>query len=227
MEKFLKKLFELDNYVDKEEEQKNQIDTFKSSFSECDFFEKKDINKLNFLSIEKDDESALFKFSKSNTIYKYKFFDCCWTEPCVRYTLNVGNNYELNDVNLIENSSNSIEYVLYPFYQDNIIPNKYLMIDDGQFIDETLLKKIFSTDNTDFDLIYNVKWTDKLSLVVTHDDSTYKILSNGEFLSGFVDNPAHFQLGDGSTEVYTYNENNLIIMNIGDVSSIVIVKKTK
>jgi hypothetical protein len=49
-------------------------------------------------------------------------------------------------------------------------------------------------------------------------------LLNGEFVSGFVDMQSHFQIGDCATSAYKDKDNNLIIYNQGDVSSIVCIK---
>jgi len=221
MEDFFKKLFKISEYEDNQDE---QIELFKSSFEKSDLLNGKNIRDLQFLCIEDDEEGALFKFSNSNDIYRYYMFDPCWTKMCDRYIFKVGEQSQLDGVNLLENSSKLIEYVLYPFDQCNELPMKYLMTNNGKYLDTTLLKQIYcSDDENSCKSHYEVKWTNELTVVM--GDNTYKILLNGKFLSGFCDTHAHFQLGDACTIVYTYGNDTLVIYQHGDVSSVVIIEK--
>lgn len=219
MEEFFEKLFQITEYEDDQDE---QIELFKSTFNECNDLSNYKIKDLQFLCIEEDEEGALFKFSNSDTIFRYYMFDPMWNAMCEKYELIVGRVSTLEGVKLLENSSRDIEYVLYPFEQGNELPLNYLVINDGEYLDDSSLKQIYYNG---CELHHEIKWTDELTLVLDHDEP-YKILSNGKFLSGFSDDPTHFQLGDGCTIVYTDKHSNLIVCQHGDVSSVVIIKKT-
>ncbi len=149
-----------------------------------------------------------------------------WNIP-ERHELKVGTPSTLDGVELLPNSSSKIEYVLYPYKQGCVLPDKYLIPTIGTFLDESSLKKVYESSddiNDNFGEHHVIKWTDELTLILDFD-KPYKVLLNGEFLSGFVDEPTHFQLGDGSTDVYIDNLENLIVFQYGDVTSVVIIKK--
>lgn len=217
MEVFFEKLFVIDSYTYDQDE---QIEMFKSSFQECDDLSNYNINDLQFLCIADDNENALFTFPNSCIVARYFCFDPTWSVP-ERHELIVGTKSTLEDVKLLENSSHDIEYVLYPFDQDFNLQMSYLMPTLGTFLDKSSLKEIYNNGSK---LHHKIKWTDELTVVLDHDEP-YKVLLNGKFLSGFSDDPTHFQLGDCCTIAYTDKNDNLIICQHGDVSSVVIIKK--
>lgn len=217
MEKFFEKLFLDDNYEDDQEE---QLEMFKSSFNDCDDLSNYNIEDLQFLCIEDDGENALFTFPNSFVIARYFFFNPMWRVP-ERHELVVGNVTTLDGIELLENSSRDIEYVLYPFEQCCDLPMSYLIPTMGTFLDESGLKEIY---NNDCKLHHEIKWTDELTLLLDHEEP-YKLFLNGKFLSGFSDDEMYFQLGDGCTMAYTDKNDNLIVYQHGDVSSVVIIKK--
>jgi hypothetical protein len=139
---------------------------------------------------------------------------------------------------LLPNSSNEISYELYPS-GDVYLPLKCLGYDD--------LEK--ENDNYDCDQDVKFKNYDEFlekpfesaayfrnhmySVNIGHgQDSIIYIVSKQtdndeqEIISCFVDKPTTYQLGDGSTNFYT-NDDNIIIENEGDVSSIVVIKFEK
>lgn len=56
-------------------------------------------------------------------------------------------------------------------------------------------------------------------------DCGYYIIKDNTIISGFLDPDTHFQQGDSYTICYLTSDNNLVVRNCGDVSSIVIIKK--
>lgn len=220
MEEFFKQLFSDNNYNNDQDDQDEQIELFKSTFIECVDLSDYNIEDLHFLCIEDDGENALFTFPNSCIIARYCFEDSWWKVP-ERHELVVGKTSTLDGVELLENSSRDIEYVLYPFEQCCDLPMSYLIPTMGTFLDESSLKEIYEND---CELHHEIRWTNELTLILDHEEP-YKLFLNGKFLSGFSDEPAHFQLGDGCTIAYTDKNDNLIVCQHGDVSSVVIIKK--
>jgi hypothetical protein len=216
MEKFFEQLFENEDYIDDQEE---HIELFKSSFAECEKLSDYNIQDLKFLCIEDDGENALFTFENQDIIVRYFFFDPVWYVP-ERHELITGHESTLEGVELLENSSENIEYVLYPFEQGGELPLEYLIIEPGVFIDKSTLKEIYSNGTK---LNHRIKWTNDLTLVL-NNDGPYKVKSGKKVISGFIDEPTHFQIGDCMTIAYIDGSNNLIVCQHGDVSSVVIIK---
>jgi hypothetical protein len=216
MEAFFEKLC-LDDHHDQKQE---QIKMFQSSFRECEHLSNCNIEELQFLCIEDDYENtALFTFPNSCVVARYSFYDPVWSVP-ERHELVVGTPSTLKGVELLENSSPDIEYVLYPLEQCCELPMSYLIPTKGTFLDVSSLQKIYYQDYRSH---HEIEWTEDLTLVLDHG-KPYKVLLNGEFLSGFTDDPTHFQLGDCCTIAYTDTDNHLIVCQHGDVSSFVIIK---
>lgn len=221
MDDFFNKLLLIDEYND---DQYKQIEMFKSSFNECTDLSNYSIDNLQFLCIEDDEENALFTFPNTCIVARYffVFFDepTSWSVP-ERHELCVGTTSTLNGVELLDNSSHAIQYVLYPFEQCCDLPLSYLIPTMGTFLDTSSLTQIYESGCK---LHHQIKWSDNLTLVF-YDNKQYKVMLNGNFLSGFSDNPTHFQLGDCGTLAYIDKYDNLIVCQYGDVSSVVIVKK--
>ena len=121
------------------------------------------------------------------------------------------------------NDNNDIIYELYPFKQCKTITVKSLGYD------ESLLKEL------NYDVLYldgckNLEYSCKWKNGMTFDmnlDVTYRIKKNGKILSEFFDNVTYFQMGDEDTTIYLYDDKDLIIVNEGDVESMVIIKTFK
>jgi hypothetical protein len=228
MDEFFKHLFENDNYEDDDADtQKERIEEFKSSYQKCTQLSSKyDISELQFLSFTTCDETALFTIPNTDIVARYYvdsddtwLYGTQWNIP-ERHELTVGVPSTLDGVELLPNSSSKIEYVLYPYEQGCDLPMSYLIPTIGSFLDETSLKNVYESDSK---LHHVIKWTDELTLILDFD-KPYKVVLNGEFLSGFVDEETHFQLGDGGTLAYIDKDKNLIVCQCGDVSSVVIIK---
>lgn len=111
--------------------------------------------------------------------------------------------------------SEHIAFELYPFLQGQELTLKELGLDEENYV---------TVNNLEEEGV--IGWTHNLSLKIEHnkdDVLEYQILKNGELFSGFCDPSSSFQLGDGSSVVYIY-ENRIIVENCGDVSSVVVIK---
>jgi hypothetical protein len=130
-----------------------------------------------------------------------------------RVFLTINKKSTLEGIELLPNSSYKIKYELYPFEQceelslDVLFPNE----------------KFEEINYNDSNIKYLIPWTNELTLVIKNDVS-YKVLLNGKFFSGFTDDICFFQIGDGYTKAYKNKNNDLIIYNFGDVSSVVVIK---
>lgn len=196
------------------------IEELKSSFIDCEELNEKNLKDLEFLEIV-DGDSALFKFHDSCNVYKYCICDPTWSVLYNRNRLMVGVKSPLEGVRLLKKSSKNIEYILYPFEQADEYDLKYLSLDGKKFIDLTKLSEVC---NCHSEQNCTIKWSNELTLEIDGTSSTYTVLLNGEFLSGFSDEESYFQSGDNCTKSYLY-KNNLIVHQCGDVSSVVIIKK--
>ena len=123
---------------------------------------------------------------------------------------NINESSKDKSISLMINSSDKIEYQLFEIeYTDNE------MCYNNPNLNMENLKKIGEYNE------YNYKflWKDDLYLIITNN--SYCIYENNIFISGFTDKYSIFQLGDGETNIYLDLNNNLVIENNGDVSSIV------
>ena len=156
------------------------------------------------------------------------------------------------DVLLLDNSSPSIRYELYPFDYDvahlydpddeddidpycelynNLIPPSSEETKSTMFYP---CKKIVASDIS-FDLEASFDWKDNL---VVHVGSTgvvvpcspgsccvyYVVMRGDNFVSGFRDEKTTYQLGDGESTSGVHN-GVLYICNSGDVSSVVVIRE--
>jgi len=129
------------------------------------------------------------------------------------------NNKTSKLVKLIENSSENIEFILHPFFTNedhdifNLLPEYIVDIKHSEdlYIQNKPNKMI-------------VHWKDGLKLHINRNENTYIIKKDDNFVSGFVDNETHFQIGDCCTRAELLNNGDLMIYNSGDVCSLVIVK---
>lgn len=232
MNTFFEQLFQNPSYSTCQDD---QMEAFQSTFQACDklsAYNTATIEKLQFVCIEEDGQNALFTFPYSCIVARYCFFDPRWSIP-ERHELVVGRPSTLEGVQLLQHSSPSLEYVLYPYDQGEWLPLSCLISTMGTFIDASTLKQIYSDggdeddendENGDEDgLRHTIKWTDELTLVLNHDEPI-TVLRNGVFFSGFYDEETHFQIGDGGTVVYTDCNHHLIVCQYGDVASVIIIK---
>ena len=172
--------------------------------------------KIDIIKGDYKDEKIFFTINKKSNNFEmsyvyYDFMEERWKlieKHCLKY----GIPSKLEGTELLPNSSSTIEYELYVFEDLQEIPLNVLFPNDK-------LKKIKFDDSDDFK--YVVPWINGLTLEIG-SNRTYKVLLNGNFLSGFTDDVANFQIGDCNT--IAYKNNDLIIHNNGDVSSIVVVK---
>ena len=138
------------------------------------------------------------------------------TDLIKKHCLKVGIPSSLRGIKLLPNSSPNIEYELYP-----LADGQHISLND-LFPGDKFEEIKFDSSNSELP----IPWTNELTLVINNPNNNehYTILSNGNFLSGFIDICSRFQLGDYLTIVYTNKNKDLIICNYGDVASIVVVK---
>jgi hypothetical protein len=234
MDSFFKKIVKMYKKMGKEEEEeddflqkhvKNIMDKFASSFHQYNpLLTKYYVNDLRLLCVDKSDETALFTIPRTGIVTRFYFEDEPFWHIPERHELKVGLPSTLDGVQLLPDSSDQIEYVLYPFEQGCDLPLKYLIPTiGGKFLSP--LKTIYHMDECK--LHHRIKWTDEFTLLIDHDEP-YKIIRNddGTVVSGFIDESAHFQIGDACTLAHLDDQGNLIVCQGGDVSSVVIVKNT-
>lgn len=112
----------------------------------------------------------------------------------------------------------NVEYELYSYNQCEEIPVN-IMVDDI----------VLDCPNGEEDMSYFIwdwKFKDKLLTVVFDSTNipTYSVHHNNNIISVFEDHSYNFQSGDGYTSAYITKNNHFVIDNIGDVSSLVILK---
>lgn len=222
MDHFFKQLFTF-LQIEEEEEEKTEIkDGFIESFKSTYNFSPDNLKLLCIQNDENDFELfAVFKMPISNTIYKYIYWANYWT-IFTKYELKTRNRMPLDGVRLFENSSNLIEYVLYPYEEYNYVPFNCMIDDEVGWVDESLLTKLLHRSCDDGSNNIKVEWMNGLTFVM-EIDGTYKIMLKDVCLSGFFDECCYFQMGDYCSVVYLY-KNSLIVEHIGDVRSVVVVK---
>ena len=129
-------------------------------------------------------------------------------------------------IKLIEDSDKKISYELYPFDQgDEISLESILRIKESE-LKKVKSKKCKSPKCLGDDIAeLKYEWTDSMFLYICNEGGYYVVKDN-KIISGFLDPETHFQLGDGSTTCYLTDNNDLVVENCGDVSSVVIIKKS-
>lgn len=222
MEEYFKEFFKRNVQYSEESQKIQVVEDFISSFKESEDLAGKKIKNLIFLQIcEKYfGDIAFFKFDESTTIYKYSTDGPDWFKISDRYELVQNKKSKLEGVHLLPKSSSEIKYILYPFEQGMELPIEILQIENNVFVNKKTLTNVEVVEHNGI----KIKWTNDLTCTID-DDGKYEIFKNGVFLSGFVDEPTYFQLGDSCTKAYIDKNNNLIIYNYGDVSSCVIITK--
>ncbi|MEX0598641.1 MAG: hypothetical protein WD512_19315, partial [Candidatus Paceibacterota bacterium] len=148
-------------------------------------------------------------------------------------------NNSKDTVNLLPGSKADISYELYPMDQAETfsLENLGFVLQDPISESESYDYDChdFCVQNTKF--IPSVKYTiaDDLYLYIGRfgnfssgkkEGIIYVLMKGEELLSGFMDYEFSFQEGDGETNVYFY-EDQIVIDNMGDVSSIVIINLKK
>jgi hypothetical protein len=138
---------------------------------------------------------------------------------------------------LLANSCNEISYVLYPFDQGAEISLKGLGYNDLQELDGNYTDECIKFDNNNDFLIKalgcsrSVHWNG-FDICIGHYENNvgqyingiiYVVARNNNIISCFIDESNTYQEGDGHT-CYYLNGDDLIIVNDGDVSSVVVIK---
>lgn len=120
----------------------------------------------------------------------------------------------LKTIEWFDDSSPDIELSLYP-----IEPHQHLTFDIVTF-DEKLTDIDWDDDQQ------CVCWGDGFKLEYKEGMycESYVIYKNGEFLAGFEDSQACYQLGDGGTCVFVNANNDLFVQNTGDVCNLFVVR---
>jgi hypothetical protein len=135
---------------------------------------------------------------------------------------------------LLENSSNEISYVLYPFEQCKETSIQGLGYKDLQQLDtKDISEQIMFDNHTDFFTVaveasMSVHWNDFTVYIGynENDQIIYIVAQNNNIISCFLDDPTTYQIGDGDTSFYLDGKD-LVIENCGDVSSVVVIKYEK
>lgn len=123
-------------------------------------------------------------------------------------------------VNMIEEVINkNIKYVLYPDF--GFLSSGLLSLEDNKLLKIKKLKKIKVKSNDDGDIFF--KYKDFVVKTITNENICYGVYDKNCLVSGFIDDDFNFQTGDTMTNVYEYKENIIIIENLGDVRSYIVV----
>ncbi len=199
-----------------------------------------DFLRLKFITMINNHESYIFdmngiliRYDIDNAENDDEYF---WSTIC-KIELNTTNastygRIEKYDIPVLSNySSKNIRYELYPFDQAREIPLCGLGIHDDEL-------KQLKSENIDCEIKiidrhlqllpdkfnyanYKCEWKDGFVLWII--DRIYAVTKNNKIISMFTDKSATYQLGDGSTECFLYNNKDLIIEHCGDVSSVVVI----
>jgi hypothetical protein len=166
------------------------------------------------------------------------------------YEVSQTSNNSNGDVTLLPGSKDNITYELYPMEQGGEFSIENLGFEGGTTIPPS---ETFYDCQTEIILQNNKFLSKDMSLSMSESDTKfiagrkfsigdmdlyigsygqftsrdggiiYVLVKGNEVLSGFKDKHYLFQEGDGETNVYSY-EDKIVIHNMGDVSSIVIIK---
>lgn len=160
-------------------------------------------------------------------------------------TINPNPKVDYNKLTLLQNSSDCISYVLFPYeqgYEIEIDDNKFLNYEEihekdpeygkmkldiyPKYSDERL--KDINLQDKDFDIIY---WFNNMKIYIYHGEDIdwlnfIFVVKDKTIISGiYYDGCESFQEGDGGTYYYIDGEtNDFIIYNCGDVASTIIIK---
>lgn len=198
-------------------ELKNTIKLSKKSFKNT-YNEK--IEDLEFLYVDDGfDYVGIFKIRED--IFVYHMDENIWSK--ISYVLlNVQNSIVMNNkIKLIDNSFDEIEYILYNFITDK---DELFSVNEDYLVDMSCAKELVCEIK---DNVYSFDWNNEFKLQINQYDGTYIITKNNNFLSGFTDIGANFQLGDCCTNVYLLTDGDIVISNNGDVPSVIIVRFRK
>lgn len=216
MDDFLDKAMQL-YYIFNEEDK----ETIKNNFINS-FFTDKNIKNLVFLHIEDGFNSCgIFRYNDEILYYD---IDCEMWYSIYYEILNYNNKDTCELVKLMKKSSKNIEYILHPFFtKNNFNP---FNLNPEYIVDISNSKELVCKETID-DCGYSkivIDWKDGLQIHIDSSNNTYIVKKDGKFISGFVDDSTHFQLGDSYTTATLLNNSDIIIYNYGDVSSAVIIK---
>ena len=197
-----------------EKEKKEFMDDVKNTF-----YKDKNINNLIFLGLQ--DDRGIFKYD--NEILYYDTWEQCW-DKTYSEILNYSTKDKCELAKLINDTNPNIEFHLYPFFSketdEPYIINPEYIINNIEDATECVISK------EDYKL--SIHWKKDLIVTINSDptiyEHTYTIENNGKFMGGFIDHDSHFQLGDAYTNALLLPNGDLVIMNMGDVSSLIIIK---
>lgn len=221
------------NDYNDDEFKKNVQDYVIKSFNK--HYEHNNFLKLLFITSIDGDECYIFNMDGILIRYNTDDDDIWSTIPKIELATTNVTTYgkvEKYDIPILsDDSSKNIRYELYPFEQTCEIPLNGLDMHDNdlkqlefKFIDyevKIIDERIEKISDKDTYLTGKCEWKDEFVLWII--DGTYAIEKNNQIISMFIDEKAVYQLGDGSTECFLYNNKDLIIVNDGDVSSVVVV----
>jgi len=147
--------------------------------------------------------------------------------------------FDGSNLMLMDNSSKYIKYDFYPFEQGNELPLSGLGMPKKSLTEIEItcdlydIKKkfenqseFFESDDDIFISDTEISWKDDIHVHIGDINLSivYIVAKDNKIISGFYDKQTTFQLGDCITRCYLHNDN-LVIQNCGDVSSVVIIKK--
>lgn len=130
--------------------------------------------------------------------------------------------YKSNDILILPNSSNEFKYVFYIFEPSMEVDWLTLRNNEPTFLTESTFTQILYITPEEK---CKIKWTDEITVKLS-EFSRCSVLKNNKVVSGVKGKNDCLSRGDFSTSAYTDDQNkNLVIINNGDHSNIIIISK--